>query len=370
MSTENETCFQEGEGVSFLNKFNNEISRAILDADRLEELLDQIGLDYFQRWERNVYRGPCVAHEGDGPNMTVYTNGDEVPISWKCWSRNCEQEFTSSLVGLVRGALTAERGHKCTVREAMSFLRRFVNARPATSENRKPVRLKTDINTRPCGIRLTREQVRATLDIPSRYYLERGYSAEILDRFDVGYSWKKNRVIVPLYDDCGEMCVGYLGRTIYPECDSCNCYHQPGRNCPRVGVLKWKLSDGFKKQRYLYNYFNVSRCRLDVLLVTEGPGDVWRAAEAGISAVALLGVGCTEQQAERIASLGCKVLVALDNDQAGNKAAPRVLRMLEEAGVMAQRVAIPGDFKDLGECPPHLLRNCLAPPGLARQDWG
>src|SRR5579872_1375993 len=77
-----------------------------------------------------------------------------------------------------------------------------------------------------------RQQVRERLDTPSPYFVERGYSPEVLDRHDVGHSARLGKSIVPLYDDRGDTCVGYLARSEWPRCRRCGKYHRPGRTCP------------------------------------------------------------------------------------------------------------------------------------------
>jgi hypothetical protein len=186
------------------------------------------------------------------------------------------------------------------------------------------------------------------LRIPSPYFLSRGHSPAVLDRFDVGHSAKLGRSVVPLYDDADETCVGFLSRSEQPACRECALNHPKGAAC-RFGEPKWKLSGGFPKDAYLYGYAAVRRLDSPFVLLVEGAGDVFRAAEAGVPAVACLGVGLSAAQAGKLAALGRAVLVAFDNDEAGRRGARDARDGLRGARVRARIWPPPEGRHDLGE---------------------
>src|SRR5262245_30458414 len=105
---------------------------------------------------------------------------------------------------------------------------------------------------------MSREQIRNELEIPSRFFLGRGFSREILDAFDVGDSRKLRRVVVPLYDDEGRLSLGYTVRSYEPRCDRCAKHHGPAVSC-KWGQGKWGISQGFLKRVYMYNYAAVAQ---------------------------------------------------------------------------------------------------------------
>jgi len=163
----------------------------------------------------------------------------------------------------------------------------------------------------------------------------RGYSAAILNKFDVGYCHDTNRsyfdrVITPFYDDNGEYMVGYTGRNRYALCKQCNLYHNPNVRCPitkqdKAGCSKWKHGSGFSVESYLYNFWNAKQHieNTNVAILVEGPGDVWRIEEAGIyTSLALLGAKLSPGQKYILETSGTiDLIIATDNDEAGNKAA-------------------------------------------------
>ncbi|QDV39229.1 toprim domain-containing protein [Tautonia plasticadhaerens] len=151
-----------------------------------------------------------------------------------------------------------------------------------------------DVDPKP-ALRLTRDRVRDRLTFPARHFLERGFSRKILDSFDVGYSAKRDRIVVPLYDEEGIHCIGDTFRSYKPPCGTCRKHHDPGVPC-KYGQQKWGIMRGFAKRAYLYNYAAALRADSPFVFLVEGPPDVWRLGEAGYVGVALLGSSMTDEQ--------------------------------------------------------------------------
>ena len=85
------------------------------------------------------------------------------------------------------------------------------------------------------------------------------------------------------------------------------------------------------------------------VLLTEGPGDVFKAIDAGFGAVALLGTDISDVQIEKLAGLKKKILVAFDNDKASVENAVKVSLRLRSRGIEAEIRHPPSAFKDVGE---------------------
>jgi hypothetical protein len=168
----------------------------------------------------------------------------------------------------------------------------------------------------------------------------------VLDALVVGHSNKLNKTIIPCYDN--DLCVGYLMRSEKPSCEKCRKCHYPRSDC-RYGQARWRIARGFAKQKVLYNFAAASQTDRTFVLLTEGPGDVFRAMESGVGAVALLGTDLSEVQIEKLAGWKKKVLVTFDNDKAGVENAVKVRTRLRARGVEAEVVHPPAAFKDVGE---------------------
>jgi len=178
---------------------------------------------------------------------------------------------------------------------------------------------------------ITKDFYRSKVDIPSAYYLQRGYSIEILDKYDVGTCTQPKkplyqRATVPIYDNSGEIIVGFTGRSIFAECPKCQDHHDPDKKCHFFP--KWKHTAGFQKENCLYNYWYAQDhiLKSGVIVLVESPGNVWRLEEAGIhNSVAIFGAHLGPNQKKIIDASGALSIVCLlDNDEAGRKGAEKI----------------------------------------------
>jgi 5S rRNA maturation endonuclease (ribonuclease M5) len=331
------------------NARSNVWANAVLDQDRLDELLDRLGCDLEHKPGGTVYRGKCPVHDGEDANFQLVTGGHTLPIRWSCYSHRCHEKFKGSFLGLVRGVLTCQNNDKDVgMTGAENFLKQFLGGRPAVvGRKSRPLPV-----VESKVLSLTRQQVRGQLQIPSPYFVGRGFSPDVLDALDVGYSSKRKRSIIPVYDESGRTCVGHLERSEKPSCVECGRCHRPGNEC-RYGQNRWRVMTGFPKHLYLYNHAAVVRSDLPFVVVVEGPCDVFRLAEAGYPAVALLGTDLSEAQAEKLVALKKEVVLVFDNDDAGKKAAGTAFGQLRGRGVSAKTWSPPEGYKDIGEVPLH-----------------
>jgi hypothetical protein len=335
------------------NAYSNVVATAIVEANRLEEFLASLGCSVHKRGR--TYRGPCPVHGGAGHNFQVNTTGDVIPIRWTCWSsEKCHEKYKPSVLGLVRGVLSHQRGKPVSLNESMQFLKGFVGQVPA----------KTLARPRPSGpppkaITYTREAIRARLQIPAPYFVGRGFSPAVLDAMDVGYSTRFGCSSVPLYNE-RDVCIGFASRTHFPLCESCKFHHEQGSPCG-TGEMKWRFSSGFPRGSYLYNLTAAGQSLSPTVLLVEGPGDVWKATEAGVLAVSSLGKDVTDDQAELLARLGKTVFIAFDNDESGRSGAAAALRTLSCHRVRAKQIHVPATYHDVGEMSVDHIKEWLKP---------
>jgi DNA primase len=178
---------------------------------------------------------------------------------------------------------------------------------------------------------ITREFYRQNVEIPCQYYLQRDFSIEVLDKFDVGTCKRHGkalyqRAVTPIYDEDGQTILGFTGRSIFQECNKCKHYHDPEKEC--YYFPKWKHTAGFQKENCLYNYWNAKRSVLEtgVIIIVESPGNVWRLEEAGITnSVAIFGTTLNQNQKKIIDESGAlSIICILDNDEAGLKGSQKI----------------------------------------------
>jgi hypothetical protein len=277
--------------------------------------------------------------------MEVRADGYTLPIRWACYSHRCHELYKGTVLGLVRGALSYEHNKKVTLAAAEDYLKTFLGHTPAAVQRQQVRHLPP-----PKWHAWPREEVRRHLVIPSPYFVSRGFWPEVLDEFDVGHSARLGRTVVPLYDETGELAVGYLARSEKPLCENCEKCHHPGEGC-RYGQARWMASQDFPKSLYLYNYAAAVRTELDFVVLVEGVGDVLKVAEAGYVAVAVLGSTLSAAQVELLAKLNKTVLIAFDNDESGQEGTDRAYDCLSLREVHCFPCEPPEQYKDIGEMP-------------------
>ena len=331
------------------NKLNNDLSENILSNNRLDDLLMDLSGDLSGNSNSGIYRGACPVHGGRNMNFQLRTDGHSIPIYWACHSHHCEEKFKPSLLGLVRGILTYQNGKEVSLKAAIDCMRKYVG--DTVTPTKRYARPKPKSN----NLSITRAQVRARLQIPSPFFLDKGYSSDVLDSFDIGHSSIRGKTIVPFYDEKGVTCIGFTERSEKPFCHRCRQCHFPADDCSRTEP-KWFLPKGFEKSSYLYNYSNVKSFPHQVVLLVEGPGDVLKASEANLPVLASLGCDLSSEQAMKLSSLGRIIRIAYDNDEPGKSGAVRVYQKLLAMKACVTLFPIPSMFKDLGEMPADEIR--------------
>ena len=186
---------------------------------------------------------------------------------------------------------------------------------------------------------ISRNQIRSSLEIPSKYYIDRGYSSSILKEYDVGLCTRTgapmyNRIVVPIYDENHKYMVGCTARaTVEGQ------------------TPKWLHSKGFDADSYLYNYWKAKDYIKEsgTVILVEGPGDVWKLEENGIhNSVAMFGTYLSESQKDLLDILGTMSLVVLtDNDEAGKMGAETIFHQCNKT----YRIYLPkhSSFNDIGD---------------------
>lgn len=318
--------------------------------EKIESLLNLFHLDYKNN-NQNMISMCCPIHEGDNPSaINIYYSGDNYRGNWKCRTHNCEKTFKGSIIGFIRGVLSkqkygwAKQGDKtCSFAEALAFSVDFTGLQEdqivgmSSSEREKQcfsqIVLKINQNKEEEKIGISREQTKKALQIPSEYYIQRGYSNEILIKYDIGLCDKPNkemfnRSVSPVYDDTGTRMIGCTGRSIFEKCNECSFFHNPKEQCPEENeqwkYCKWKHNLGFKSQNHLYNMWEARDYikESSIAIIVESPGNVWRLEEEEIhNSVAIFGSSLSDRQKIILDSSGAMKLVILtDNDEAGDKA--------------------------------------------------
>ncbi|MBC8514419.1 DNA primase [bacterium] len=150
-----------------------------------------------------------------------------------------------------------------------------------------------------------------------------------------GGTWEPfaNRLSFTIRDHLGRV-RGFAGRQLYEE------DHPKYRNSPQSSL--------FDKSRLIYNLDKARKAK-GPLILCEGYTDVLRFEVLGIKgAIASMGTALTPFQAQLIRRFKEQVVVVMDADEAGQKAADRSLGVLMGAGIEAT-IVVPPDGSDPDE---------------------
>lgn len=166
----------------------------------------------------------------------------------------------------------------------------------------------------------------------TKLLIKKEYDLAVLNRIGLSsddHDIYNDRIMFPLYDVSGNV-VGFSGRI----------YKDNGQN----KYLNTKETDIFKKGEMLYHY-HIAReeCRLKKsVIVMEGFMDVIRASTIGIkNTVALMGTALTKEQIALIKRLSNNIILCLDGDGPGVKAATSIGEELLNQGVEVKVVMLP-----------------------------
>jgi len=269
----------------------------------------------------------CPAHGGDNPEGScIFTEGNKTKGNWVCWTHSCEKDYGRNIIGFVRGVLSHRQGKEATFHSAINYCLSFLNKtlvdikEEKISEtiynNNKMMEIVTRTPER-ISLNIPREKIIESLDIPSKYYIDRGFNSETLKVFDVGECYNPDRqmygrAVAPIYDEDYKY-IGCVGRSL----DESNKKY------------KWINSKGFKKSCYLYGLWIAKKFiqQTSTVILVEGQGDVWRLYESGIkNSLGIFGADLSEDQLITLEELGAmNVVILTDNDEAGMKAAKGII---------------------------------------------
>lgn len=272
----------------------------------------------------------CPIHDGDN-RKSLYINKQFG--TWKCWTGQCHKTHKSSLIGLVRGYLNKDKYTSFfqTIKFCEDFLGNPIGKLELTDEERELSdynRLVADGQRPVPAYEIPIDKMRELYVEPSKYYLKRGFTKEILDKYCIqdcntpGKYFNK-RAVIPVIDD--GLVIGFTGRSIYEKCDDCGYYHSGVNLCPNEDIRhiysKWRHSEKFYKENYLFNYHFAKEyiSSTTQAILVESPNNVLRLEEAGIhNSVCIFGCYLSNYQKYLLDLAGClNLIVILDNDKAG-----------------------------------------------------
>lgn len=343
-------------------------------ANNFEKLIAHFGLEL--REAGKYYIGKCPIHEGDNPTALNYyhTMGRSAIGNWVCNTNQCHKKYGQHSLGFIQGLLSTREQREFTKQETINWAEKFFDSKYEHTNigmshfiNRIYGEDETKYN-----LELDPKQYRQSgLEIPSPYFLERGYKASTLEHFEIGYCSNNNkpmygRSIVPLYKRDGTKIIGISGRISWGKCNVCGNYHDPKLVCPpkkaKYQYSKWKHNKGFPAQE-LYNFHLAKEFiqKSGLAIITEGQPNVWRLHEAGFPmSVGSFGSKFTSNQKKLLDLAGTQtILVVPDADQASKKLVSNIKDLCKHSHNII--VLEPKYEDDIGECNIDTVKKLILP---------
>lgn len=319
------------------------------------DLFDHFGIDFCEN--NGMIICPCPIHEGDNEtafNINIDEDNDFYG-KWFCNTKKCHNDKGGNdILSLIKRLLDKQSRRDTPFGEVVSFCESFTNG---VAVNCSSFALDSDplkklfLPKKEVVVdnRISRKMVRERLRFPAYFYLDRGFTKEALDLFDVGVcdtlgKQMCNRVVFPVYDETDSYVVGSTGRTLVDH------------------PVKWLNQKGFNKSNYLYGYGKSAKPirDKDSIILVEGQGDVIRMYEAGVkNVVGMFGSSLSDAQEFLIQKTGVSTVILItDNDEAGKKCS---IETIEKLKYLFNIKVVSYPKKDVGEMTVQEIRDIIVP---------
>ncbi len=307
--------------------------------ENIDLILESLGVDFQET--NNRYFFACPIHLSDNySSLTIYKSGQ-----WRCFTQGCHTSYPKGIVGFVMGL------RRCDRESAISICSSALNL-PRTQPKR--------IYTPKRPIYVDRSKILPLVNPQIEFYLRRGYSEDILKKYDVFICKKKynllyGRIVFPIYNEEANIAVGFVGRTMKGKCELCNKFHQRDCPCPiqpfeKMRAEKWLNSSGFSRNNHLFNYWFAKEFSEEFgVILVEGQGDVLKLEMAGIhNSMGIFGTELTQSQINLLDKSGAtRIYIATDDDRAGINANAKITKQLAGRFDLINMTPPEKDFGDM-----------------------
>lgn len=305
----------------------------------LSKIFDYFGIKYFEG--DKLLTCPCPVHDGDNPVAFNITITGQYKGNWFCNTRNCHEEYYG-IKGLLTGILE-NRG-----KEYYPEIFKDIFGDGAVFEEIREVLYCYQDEYIP--VESNSLKFTTPVNIPSPYYLKRGFSESVLKDFMVGdYSGN---------DRQDEM----YGRAVFPVFSQDMSYRGCVGRTLTNNKVKWRNSDGFLKSQTLYGLWKTQPSIMDsgIVVLVEGQGDVLKLYESGISNCAgMFSNFLCDDHIKLLLHMGVHTIILLkDNDEAGETGMKKIM---ENAGHLFHIVAPDYEANDIGDLTIEEIQETIVP---------
>lgn len=343
-----------------------------LAVENYDKIFKSLGLDLDScKIDQNTIRCCCPIHKGD--NNTAFVYNTETG-NWKCYTSDCSEKYGKDTIDLVRAI------KKISFREAIKFIADTCNAdienikcSYVKKDDTTSTYIQKDIETFKTKIKPISLDTFCKLANKDEEYFVNKFSTKAIDKFKISVCKEKgkpmyNRAFVPIMDRSGSYVIGLSGRTMYEMCEKCGKYHKKNILCPHEGNYKasskW-IHFGAETSTLYYNYSNAVKetKRTSILIITEGPKEVWWLYDCGIeNAVAILGSVVTDAHLLLAIESGATTIVTcFDKDGAGIKAFNKLLSKFNQYFNIINVTDLLKDGQDLDDLDKETIKSIFLP---------
>lgn len=300
-------------------------SSVLLSQQELKDLLDRLSIkfSYDTQAELVVY---CPFHDNrDTPSLNISKGPDHL---WRCWNGDCAQ--TGNIISLLtkKGYTTSEArrllkaGPIDNDKFVLQIQELFREEKPNEWYNDSPDRF---INTDT-----------SSGSVAKSYILGRGYTESSYEFFRMGFSRRKNMLVVPIFDQHNRF-AGIIGRTLEGK--------------------RYQYSHGTPRNKIIWNLNNAKI--YDEIILTEGALDAIKIWDAGYPNVgAVFGSSISKHQWDLIRTYFSSVICFFDSDPAGISVRDSVIEQCPDLTVYL--VDYPEGIKDPGDLNLEQIRHMIA----------
>lgn len=281
-------------------------------------VLDHFGIDYINKGNRLVSSCPCHSNSDNNTGFSLLLDG--YPGKWQCFTRGCHEKYNSDILGLVHGILSNRSRKFVSFYDILKYCEENIgvnNIEVNSEYDFLNLSKKLEKRTEEIKVISNRSYVEKTLDIPSPYYIKKGFSEDILNRFSIGDCWNPQkqmfgRAVCPVFDTDKDSLIGSAGRLIEDK----------------PYLAKWKFSWKLKTGSYFYGFWEaldyISQSK-SVILV-EGQMDVVKLHEFGYNqTIGCFGANITDSQIKLLNETGIyNITILMDGDDAGRNSSKRI----------------------------------------------
>jgi DNA primase len=180
------------------------------------------------------------------------------------------------------------------------------------------------------------------LSKPSVYMeKERGFSSEILRKWEIGYDDLSERITIPIRDHEGNL-AGFKGRSWRENTIPKYMILGDNRNQSRYGFQP------YQKSKYIFGLDKIELNSDLTVVIVEGELNVIAMDQHGFQAIGIAGSEFSQTQCDLINETKCyNAILFLDSDKAGNKGTKKVVEMLSPYMPLKIIQNAPGDAAEL-----------------------